>query len=56
MNILIIGDIVGVAGVNKIKQVLSKVIKENNIDFVIANGENSADGMGITVKIFKELQ
>ena len=56
MNILIIGDIVGVVGVNKIKEILPKVIRENNIDFVIANGENSADGMGITAKIFKELQ
>ena len=35
--------------INKLKQ------KDNNIDFVIANGENSADGMGITSKIFKEL-
>lgn len=55
MNILIIGDIVGTSGVNKVKDILSKVKKENDIDFVIANGENSADGMGITSKIFKEL-
>lgn len=56
MKILIIGDIVGIAGVKKVKEILPKVIKEKNIDFVIANGENSADGMGITSKIFKELQ
>ena len=55
MNILIIGDIVGLSGVNKVKEILPKLKKENNIDFVIANGENSADGMGITSKIFKEL-
>ena len=55
MNILLIGDIVGQSGVNKVKQVLPTIIKEKNIDFVIANGENSADGMGITSKIFKEL-
>ena len=55
MNILIIGDIVGISGVNKVKQILPKFKKDNNIDFVIANGENSADGMGITSKIFKEL-
>ena len=55
MNILIIGDIVGTPGVNKVKEVLPKIIKEEKIDFVIANGENSADGMGITSKIFKEL-
>jgi len=55
LNILLIGDIVGVSGVNKVKDILPKYIKENEIDFVIANGENSADGMGITSKIFKEL-
>ena len=55
MNILIIGDIVGISGVNKVKEILPKLKKDNNIDFVIANGENSADGMGITSKIFKEL-
>jgi metallophosphoesterase (TIGR00282 family) len=55
LNILVIGDIVGTSGVNKVKEVLPKVIREKKIDFVIANGENSADGMGITSKIFKEL-
>ena len=55
MNILVIGDIVGTSGVNKVKEVLPKIIREKKIDFVIANGENSADGMGITSKIFKEL-
>ena len=55
MNILIIGDIVGTIGVNKIKKELPHIIKEKEIDFVIANGENSSDGMGITSKIFKEL-
>ncbi len=55
MNILIIGDIVGNSGVKKVKEILPKVIHEEKIDFVIANGENSSDGMGITSKIFKEL-
>ena len=55
MNILIIGDIVGTPGVNKVKEAIPKIIKEEKIDFVIANGENSSDGMGITSKIFKEL-
>ena len=55
MNILIIGDIVGNSSVNRVKNILPNVIKEKNIDFVIANAENSADGMGITSKIFKDL-
>lgn len=56
LNILIIGDIVGNSGVKKIKEILPGLIKEKNIDFVIANGENSSDGMGIISKLFKELE
>ena len=55
MNILVLGDIIGENSVKKVKEILPNAIKENNIDFVIANGENSADGMGITSKIFKDL-
>ena len=55
MNIFLIGDVVGTSGVEKVKTVLPKYIKDNKIDFVIANGENSADGMGITSKLFKDL-
>ena len=55
MKIFIIGDIVGNVGVNKVRQVLPEYIKKENIDFVIANGENSADGMGITTQIFNSL-
>ena len=55
MKILAIGDIVGETGVNKVKEILPNYKKSNNIDFVIANGENSADGMGITSAIFKDL-
>lgn len=55
MKIFVVGDIIGNAGVNKVKQVLPQYIKKEEIDFVIANGENSAEGMGITSKIFKDL-
>ena len=56
MKILLIGDIVGNSGVKKVKDVIPDYKKENNIDFIIANGENSADGMGITQKIFEDLK
>ena len=56
MKILLIGDIVGNSGVKKIEEVIPEFKKENNIDFIIANGENSADGMGITLKIFENLK
>ena len=55
MNILILGDVVGPAGVKAIKERLPKIIKEKKVDFVILNGENAADsGRGITKKIFEE--
>ena len=51
MNILILGDIFGIPGVEAIKKNLPKIIKDKKINFVIANGENSADnGLGITKK------
>ena len=51
MNILILGDIFGIPGVEAIKKNLPKIITEKKIDFVIANGENAADsGLGITKK------
>lgn len=55
MNVLLIGDIVGATGVKRVKELLPTLIKSKQIDFVIANGENSADGMGITANIYKEL-
>ena len=55
MRILAVGDIVGEAGVRKLKEQLPKLKKEKNIDFVVTNGENSAGGMGITEKNFKDI-
>ena len=50
MKILTIGDIIGNSGVKKVKEIIPEYKKQNNIDFIIANGENSADGMGITLR------
>lgn len=55
MRILAVGDIVGESGVKRLKELLPKIKKEENIDFVITNGENSAGGMGITEKNFKDI-
>ena len=55
MNILILGDIVGLSGRLAIKKNLSNVIEENKIDFTIINGENAADdGHGIPKDIADE--
>ena len=56
MNVLIIGDVVGKIGVDMVKKVLPNLIQQYNIDFTVVNGENSADGMGITKSIFHDLR
>ena len=48
INILAIGDVVGSIGCNFLKAKLPALKKYKDIDIVIANGENSADGNGIT--------
>jgi metallophosphoesterase (TIGR00282 family) len=55
MNILFIGDIIGKAGRQALQGNLKKVITYHKIDFVIANGENAAGGMGITPPIVLEI-
>ena len=56
MKIFFLGDIVGRSGCLSVKKNLQKIIKENDINFVIVNGENAADnGLGITEKITNEL-
>lgn len=55
MNILAVGDIVGKGGVEKLEHDLKCIIDENKIDFVIVNGENAADGMGLTEKLYKRI-
>ena len=55
MKFLVLGDIFP-AAINEIKKKLPNLIKKNNIDFVIANGENaSKDANGITKKTAEEL-
>ncbi len=55
MRILFIGDIVGRPGRQLVRTGLSAVVSRHEIDFVIANGENSAAGFGITREIGDEL-
>ena len=52
MKILLLGDIMGPSGREVIYNKLPNLIKEININFVIANGENADDtGVGITEEI-----
>ena len=55
MKILLLGDVVGIAGRKAINLKLPQLIKKNDLDFVIVNGENAADdGRGITKEIANE--
>ena len=55
MKILAVGDIVGLNGLNKLKEILPNLKQREKIDFVIVNGENSAGGMGITEKNYRDI-
>ena len=55
MNILFLGDVVGRAGRTAVTALLSSLVREHSIDFVIANGENAAGGYGLTVETALEL-
>ena len=52
MKVLVVGDVVGRPGRNTLQAFLEKY--KEDYDFVIVNGENSAAGFGITVKIADE--
>ena len=55
MKILFLGDVVGNSGTNAIKKNLTSIIKKNNIEFVVINGENSfQSGVGISENIANE--
>ena len=55
MKLLFIGDIVGKPGREIVTSLVPKLRVERGIDFVIANGENSAAGAGITGTICRTL-
>ncbi len=55
MKILFIGDIVGQPGRRAVAELLPKLRQQHALDFVIANGENSAGGSGITPKTAGEI-
>jgi metallophosphoesterase (TIGR00282 family) len=55
VKLLFIGDIVGSPGRRAVKELVPKLREQHALDFVIANGENSAGGSGITPAIASEL-
>jgi metallophosphoesterase (TIGR00282 family) len=55
MRIVAIGDINGRAGRRMIRDALPRLIAERQVDFVVANAENAADGFGVTPELCEEL-
>jgi metallophosphoesterase (TIGR00282 family) len=48
MKVLAIGDVCGSIGCDTVRRLLPSLKKQYGIDFTVINGENSADGNGIT--------
>ncbi len=55
MNILFLGDVVADCGIRAVTSVLPDLKKQYQIDFTIVNGENAAEGKGITYPIYQQL-
>jgi metallophosphoesterase (TIGR00282 family) len=55
LRILAIGDIIGKPGRKAVKEILSGLCEEYNIDLVVGNGENAAGGLGLTPNTAEEL-
>jgi metallophosphoesterase (TIGR00282 family) len=55
MKLLFVGDIVGGCGRRVLLSLLPALRDQHRPDFVVANGENAAGGLGITPKLAREL-
>lgn len=53
VRILFIGDVVGDPGIAILETILPSLVQKHKPDFIIANGENSHDGMGINESIVR---
>ncbi len=54
-RVLMIGDVIGKPGRQAIEAILPDLREERSIDFVTANGENLAGGMGLTLATAQSL-
>src|ERR1700676_3565578 len=54
MRVLFVSDIVGSPGRQIVRDRLADIVAQQKIDLVIANGENSAAGFGITPRLADE--
>ncbi len=55
MQILFLADIIGGPGRKVVARLLPALLRERQVDFCVANGENAAGGFGLTAEIAREL-
>ena len=55
MKVLLIGDVIGKPGRKALSALLPQLRKEHQIDLVVANGENAAGGIGLTVSTAEDM-
>lgn len=55
MIVLLIGDVVGEAGLSALEAGLPAIIRRFEADFTLVNGENAAEGYGITEAAFRRI-
>ena len=56
IRVLMIGDVSGSAGMGALFLGLSSLVRDEEADFVIINGENAAGGFGISVEDYQSLK
>lgn len=56
IRLLAVGDVIGTPGRRALKRLLPRLRQELAIDLVVANGENSAGGRGISLKSARDLR
>lgn len=55
IKVAMIGDVVGNQGLETLEAKLPSLIKEHQIDFVTVNGENAAEGFGMTESDYRRI-
>ena len=55
MKVLCIGDVIGRPGREALRSFVGRLRAELGVGFVIANGENSSGGVGITVQSAEDM-
>ena len=55
MKVLAIGDVIGKPGRVALSHLLPRLRELHGIDYIVANGENMAGGLGVTIKTLAEI-